>query len=1071
PVSLPDDADDLRSPFSGIAPVLLNEKFVVHSYDGGSQQSRSQYDVKHVLIPTLEPFHCSDRGCKFNLVLKCSEDFTLTHFYISGPGPRCTEPIRSGLVWVCSDLPKDLEITDVYDDLRPDELESHQPMDEDRGGSCTNESSSTWDPHPPILRFQTDVESREAEVELQRWQEGRYVIVRFLDTHFAEEQVNVDVGMIGLVGHFGRCGRHQVPVGPWMRRRVQQAWVHARPLQRTFSSGGWVCDGRDFTGGCRASLTDFHQTTMYNSRFHCSVTGFDLCEACAHDTSLGKVTDASVQADIEALQSASTCKLVGTRLRNLWKRNWLHAIPRYFRHGLLQRVMASLQSCLDHLTQSGRARAILEEEASGRGRGRLASTGTVLHPDPQQSAALRALLQLVSDLVHSILVGVRPGCDIQVNDLAWAPVVSDVHGPPCRWERCRVISLPPNFPAVNPSSTCPNLEEDDDMDASAVASASFLVSSRDWKGKRQVQAENLWKVTKQLNDEDAGWQQTTACPSEWCGVLVLLTWPVTEVVITTAGLLTEVRRGAHCDVNEAAASNMCLCVVSYVTPQTFQPQMRYSLCDSGCFGDPGITSQPHTGPHLPAEDPGRTTPGFRRAWHQQFRLGRLPCDARLYEAPQLFLAGVAAVTASATVGAGSLFAGSRWDNRREVSCERRQQDVQRDVPIPPESEVGLATSAPVDLYELFGTTNRADEKEIKKKYYDLQKLCHPDVAGPEGEEMCILLNDAWDLLSDEDKRKDYVLEYASSPDMLATPSLTVTAEQMVEDKGALPCPLSARQGMAKEPLWDPFSAANSFTAKLADEERRRQMLSESAGESLDAWTQRFKRKSCGNRSFRDAAMIKLMQDEGGDVAHEGLDEIRVCLKLEPIMKEGSLLDVSEIMSPTLYCLHIAAGSARLHGSQFSWQMSVVEWVVFAGGPDQSDRSGQTALQLLQKTITLGSSMDEASSHAIAEQHLFHRSLQVSNAEQCTQLLRRHGAEPCAWALESCVKALLGAETMGIMTRGPYEEVRDLLRELPIYRQLTEDLATEVLGPLLALRGTSSALQGFRPPPLEALEVR
>ena len=76
------------------------------------------------------------------------------------------------------------------------------------------------------------------------------------------------------------------------------------------------------------------------------------------------------------------------------------------------------------------------------------------------------------------------------------------------------------------------------MDASGVASASFLVSSRDWKGKRQVQAshmimsafvqqsvqeraccghaqqaENLWKVTKQLNDEDAGCQQTTACPS------------------------------------------------------------------------------------------------------------------------------------------------------------------------------------------------------------------------------------------------------------------------------------------------------------------------------------------------------------------------------------------------------------------------------------------------------------------------------------------------------------------------------------------------------------------------------
>ena len=106
-------------------------------------------------------------------------------------------------------------------------------------------------------------------------------------------------------------------------------------------------------------------------------------------------------------------------------------------------------------------------------------------------------------------------------------------------------------------------------------------------------------------------------------------------------------------------------------------------------------------------------------------------------------------------------------------------------------------------------------------------------------------------------------------------------------------------------------------------------------------------------------------------------------------------------------LHIAAGSTRLHGSQLSWQISIVQSVVVAGGPDQSDRSGQTALQLLQKTITLGSSMDEASSN-VAEQHrkVFLSSLQVSNAEQCTQLLRRHGAEPCAWVLEICAKVVL-----------------------------------------------------------------
>ncbi|OLP97558.1 hypothetical protein AK812_SmicGene20065 [Symbiodinium microadriaticum] len=387
-----------------------------------------------------------------------SIDFTLTHFYISGPGPRCTEPIRSGLVWVCSDLPKDLEITDVYDDLRPDELESHQPMDEDR----------------PILRFQTDVESREAEVELQRWQEGRYVIVRFLDTHFAEEQVNVDVGMIGLVGHFGRCGRHQGIAG------LTDDVSFDVPIALAFSAA------RRGVGPCppvaadvlfgrlgRFLEHDFHQTTMYNSRFHCSVTGFDLCE----DTSLGKVTDASVQVT--------------------------------FTGGKHLNVLA-WQSCLDHLTQSGRARAILEEEA---------------------------LLQLVSDLVHSILVGVRPGCDIQVNDLVG--VSNSSHKEAVKNPSARSLTFMVRH--VNPSSACPNLEEDDDMDASGVASASFLVSSRDWKGKRQ--AENLWKVTKQLNDEDAAWQQTTARPS---------------VVITTAGLLTEVRRGVHCDVNEAAASSMCL---------------------------------------------------------------------------------------------------------------------------------------------------------------------------------------------------------------------------------------------------------------------------------------------------------------------------------------------------------------------------------------------------------------------------------------------------------------------------------------------------------------------------------
>ena len=58
-------------------------------------------------------------------------------------------------------------------------------------------------------------------------------------------------------------------------------------------------------------------------------------------------------------------------------------------------------------------------------------------------------------------------------------------------------------------------------------------------------------------------------------------------------------------------------------------------------------------------------------------------------------------------------------------------------------------------------------------------------------------------------------------------------------------------------------------------------------------------------------------------------------------------------------LHSFAGGSSLPGSQFgATVVRRVSRAVFPG-PDQSDRCGQTALQLLQKTISLGSSVDEA----------------------------------------------------------------------------------------------------------------
>lgn len=62
---------------------------------------------------------------------------------------------------------------------------------------------------------------------------------------------------------------------------------------------------------------------------------------------------------------------------------------------------------------------------------------------------------------------------------------------------------------------------------------------------------------------------------------------------------------------------------------------------------------------------------------------------------------------------------------------------------------------PADLYDLLGVDPESDEREVRRAYVEKQKLCHPDVAGPDGEAMCILLNDAYDTLTDPDKKQVY----------------------------------------------------------------------------------------------------------------------------------------------------------------------------------------------------------------------------------------------------------------------------------------------------------------------------
>jgi len=60
-----------------------------------------------------------------------------------------------------------------------------------------------------------------------------------------------------------------------------------------------------------------------------------------------------------------------------------------------------------------------------------------------------------------------------------------------------------------------------------------------------------------------------------------------------------------------------------------------------------------------------------------------------------------------------------------------------------------------DLYDLLGIDSSCDQSQIKTAYRSLQKRCHPDIAGPSGHDMAIILNDAYAILSDPFARFAY----------------------------------------------------------------------------------------------------------------------------------------------------------------------------------------------------------------------------------------------------------------------------------------------------------------------------
>ena len=68
-----------------------------------------------------------------------------------------------------------------------------------------------------------------------------------------------------------------------------------------------------------------------------------------------------------------------------------------------------------------------------------------------------------------------------------------------------------------------------------------------------------------------------------------------------------------------------------------------------------------------------------------------------------------------------------------------------------------------DHYGILGVSRGATPEEIKRAYRSKAKLCHPDVnSSPESNQLFILLNEAYETLSDEQKKFLYDLKFKYS---------------------------------------------------------------------------------------------------------------------------------------------------------------------------------------------------------------------------------------------------------------------------------------------------------------------
>jgi len=125
-----------------------------------------------------------------------------------------------------------------------------------------------------------------------------------------------------------------------------------------------------------------------------------------------------------------------------------------------------------------------------------------------------------------------------------------------------------------------------------------------------------------------------------------------------------------------------------------------------------------------------------------------------------------------------------------------------------------ARSIPKNLYELLGLEPDADTASIRKAYHSKLKVCHSDRSGPEAQDICALLNRAYEVLSQPDQKAQYDEQLRSSGCLQ-----TLDIEPGLDGDTSPHWNWSPKHSRNEEPKWTGHPLSRSLWERVPEEDR------------------------------------------------------------------------------------------------------------------------------------------------------------------------------------------------------------------------------------------------------------